>query len=184
MGDVSRTQKAEMMAWQQTVADHGSWLRGLIAARLDPGEPVEDILQETLQSALEGGRPQEALRDVKGWLAGIARNKVRQHIDRNCRERRLQAKAEDFGEGSPQPPLPLPDQFLLDRERLALVARALASLDTETASLLRCKYLRGWSYRRIGDELGLNEAGVTNRLRRARHLLRTRIQDLYDNPEN
>ena len=55
MGEISRSDV--MMAWQQTVVDHGSWLRGLITARLDPGEPVEDILQETLQSAIERGQP-------------------------------------------------------------------------------------------------------------------------------
>ena len=138
MGEFSRTE--EMMAWQQTVADHGSWLRRVIASRLDPGEPVEDILQETLRSAIERGRPQEALRDVKGWLAGIARNKVRQHIDRSCRERRLQLKVENLADSAPAPALPLPDQFLLDRERFTLVKEALASLDSETAALLRCKY--------------------------------------------
>ena len=182
MGDHSRSD--EMMAWQQTVADHGNWLRGLIAARLDPGEPVEDVLQETLHSALQRGRPDEPLRDVKGWLAGIARNKVRQHIDRNCRERRLQQRAEKWGEDASSPAPVLPDRFLIDRERFALVKKALASLDSETAALLRCKYLRGWSYARIGSEMGLNQDAVTNRLRLARRLLRERIHHLSNHPEN
>ena len=181
MGESSRN--GEMMAWQQTVADHGSWLRGHIAARLDPGEPVEDILQDTLQSAIERGRPAEPLRDVKGWLAGIARNKVRQYIDRACRERRLQLRVGELVECASLPALPLPDQFLLDRERLAQVKDALDSLDSETAALLRCKYLQDWSYARIGAEMGLNEDAVTNRLRLARRKLRERIHQFYDQSE-
>lgn len=186
MGESSLSKDDEMMAWQQTVVDHGSWLRGLIAARLDPGEPVDDILQETMQSAIQSGRPGEPVLDVKGWLGGIARNKVRQYIDRTCRERRFFDKVDDLGESARTQavPVPIPDQFLLERERLDLVAKALAALDDETAALLRCKYLQGWSYGRIGKHLGLNADAVTNRLRKARRLLREEINRLYQQPEN
>ena len=162
----------DMMQWQQTVVAHGSWLRAVIAARLDPGEPVDDLLQETLRSAIERGRPDGALRDVKAWLAGIARNKVRQHIDRNCRDRRLRARVAEEPSSSP---LPLPDEFLLHGERVTLVKDALAELGEREATLLRCKYFQGWSYARIGRELHLSEIAVTNGLRRARALLRERI---------
>lgn len=178
MGDFSRP---EMMAWQQTVANHGAWLRGQIAARLDPGEPVDDILQETLESAIAGGKPTEPLRDIRSWLAGIARNKVRQHIDRNCRARRFRGRLEIHQEEVEET---TPDEFLLDRERVDLVRCALATIAPETAALLRSKYFHGWSYARIGQHLGLNENAVTNRLREARRALREALQHHYDTPDS
>ena len=181
MGETSHSDD-EVMAWQQTVANHGSWLRGLIAARLDPGEPVDDILQETMRSAIEGGAPAESLRDVKGWLAGIARNKVRQHIDRNCRDRKFQERVEELGAGTAGRVLPDPGQFLVDRERLALVQQALRMLPEDAAALLRGKYLHGWSYREIGARHGLNEDAVTNRLRHARRQLREALAKLSESP--
>ena len=182
MGETSHSDD-EVMAWQQTVANHGSWLRGLIAARLDPGEPVDDILQETMRSAIESGAPAEPLRDVKGWLAGIARNKVRQHIDRNCRERRFHERAEELGAGAGGGALPDPGQFLLDRERLSLVQEAMRALPDETAALLRAKYLHGWSYREIAARHGLNADAVTNRLRQARRQLRDALARLSESPD-
>lgn len=179
MGDLSRSSRREMMAWQQTVVNHGAWLRGHIAARLDPGEPVDDILQETLESAIAGGAPAEPLRDIRGWLAGIARNKVRQHIDRNCRERRFRGRLEIMQNETREP---APDEFLLDRERVELVRQALSRLPAETAALLRCKYFQGWSYARIGRHLALNENAVTNRLREARQALREALKNHYDTP--
>ena len=63
-------------------------------------------------------------------------------------------------------------------------ARRWASLDGGSAELLRCKYLKGWSYARIGRELGLNQDAVTNRLRAARRALRERIGTHFDKQSN
>ena len=76
--------------------------------------------------------------------------------------------------------MPLPDEFLLDRERLAIVAEAMNALDPNAAELLRCKDVHGWSYHRIGAELGMNQDAVTNGLRRARGELRERIRRRSD----
>jgi len=165
-----------MIAWQQIVTQHGDWLRGIITARLSPGDPIDDILQDTLQSAIERGKPAEELRDVKAWLAGIAKNKIRQHIDTRCRERRLIDKVEH-----PAPAQLSPDQFLLNKERSQLIEDALASLSQDINSLLRYKYLQGWSYAQIGKVMNLNRDAVTNQLRDARRQLRSRINDLYQN---
>jgi RNA polymerase sigma factor (sigma-70 family) len=164
--------------WRAEILGQQDWLRGHIASSLDAGEPVQDVLHQTLEAAITTGRP-ESLQNLQAWLGGIARNKLRQFVERKSRERRL---TERFGnhEAVYRDAEPTPLAVLVHHERHSLTRAALDQLDAEDAALLRRKYLDQWSYQQMADELGWNQATLTNRLHRARRRLRGILQGLRD----
>lgn len=170
-----------MDAWHETVLEHRPWLRGLIAARLDRHEPVDDVLQETIRAAIATGAPDTRnIRDVKGWLGGIARNKVRQFIDRKGRDRRLQGSIEAITHTEAALDSPSPDDLLIRSERITIAALALEQLSSDEANLLRLKYVERWPYTRISSELKMTLHEVANRLRLARRNLRRIVETLSE----
>ena len=163
-------------SWAKTITEHHHWLHRWLVSKASPGDPIEDLVQDTLQVAIAQGQPKEPLNDVKGWLAGIARNKLRQHIDNSTRHRRINqtlSGSETTGAMSPDPLA-----FLLHRERDSLLQSALATLDEETSQLLRAKYLEGASYQDLATRFHWSTDTVTNRLRTARQQLRETLQRL------
>lgn len=163
-------------SWATTITEHHLWLHQWLLGKASPGDPIEDLVQETLQAAIAQGQPNEPLNDVKGWLAGIARNKLRQHIDNSTRHRRINqtlSGSETTGRASLDPLA-----FLLHRERDSLLQSALATLKGEDSQLLRAKYLEGASYRDLASRFDWSIDTVTNRLRAARQQLRETLQHL------
>ncbi len=165
-------------AWQEAVLEQRPWLEGLIGRRVGSREAAPDLVQETLLAALCGGEPEGGVRSLRAWLGGIARNKVRRHFEERQREfrlaERLQARAGE-GAGSLTPE---PLDWVLRSEQIDLAERALAELEPLDARLLECRYYHQWSYAQIASALQLNRDAVTNGLRRAKQLLRARVEEL------
>ena len=125
----SRVTLKTTAAWKQAVLAHCPWLKRFIGSRLNQADCVEDVLQETLQSALTEKQPQK-VENVQAWLTGIARNKVLQYQRKQVKRRSISARLHQESDLA-HPHEATPFDILVHKERNSLVLQALESLDSK-----------------------------------------------------
>ena len=137
---------------------------------------ADDVVQEVFLVVMRDAARYEAGRaSVAAWLCGIARNCVRQRLDR---DRRLASV--DFASDGREPasdaggPMdPLAD--LLRAERIETLRRAVQALPvTYREALVLCD-LQEMSYADAAEALGCPVGTVRSRLHRARSMLAARL---------
>ena len=69
-----------------------------------------------------------------------------------------------------------PLQLLVGSEQQIIVQAALAGMSGEDVEILLLKYVHGWDYSRISQQLGLEGYRVAHRLRRARERLKHQLR--------
>lgn len=129
-------------------------------------EDAEEIAQETFlrlfKHLLEKGRED----NLRGWVFRVSHNLA---VDRHKDRRRFTTKSqEEWGKLSEMlnDCSPNPEEFLMSREKIAGINRAITSLSIRQS---QCVYLRteGLRYREIAEALGITMATVAESLRRA-----------------
>ncbi len=168
--------------WGAALAQHESWLRRVVYARVGDAQDVDDVMQEVAVAALAQRSPLLDATKIAPWLYQLA---VRQSLlfRRKCgRRRRLLERYREAraakGSASDAPPEPL--AWLLHRERAELVQQALGALSARDREILLLKYTQRWSYRDLARHLGVTTSAVESRLHRARCRLRTQLAQLAD----
>jgi len=137
---------------------------------------ADDIVQEVFLVVMrDAGRYETGRGSVTAWLCGIARNCVRQRLDR---DRRLTSTAFDedgiepaSDTGGPWDPL----AGLLKAERIDALRRAVQTLPVAYRETLVLCDLQELSYQDAADALGCPVGTVRSRLHRARELLTARL---------
>jgi len=140
---------------------------------LSNSDSAGDVAQETFLRAWQRVGELKEPSHFATWVCGIARNLA---IDIRRRDKRLRLAG---GTDEHDALSALDDQHSvapLDeidrRERHALVAQALASLDEVTRPAVVLRYYDGLSSKEIGKVLGMSPAAVDMRLSRARQQLK------------
>ena len=137
---------------------------------------AEEVAQETFLAAHQGlGSLRDPAR-LKAWLAGIARN-----LAQNARRRGARGRTEPL-QGAPEPPTadPSPLDELLERERQALVGRALEEIPENYREALVLFYREEQSVARVAESLDLSEDAVKQRLSRGRQMLKAQVSELVE----
>ena len=161
-------------AMAELIHRQGRWVRGVIFAATGRRDEVADVAQHVwMQVWREAPRLEDPAR-WQVWLYRIARNAATDAVRRKGRRRRLLGAWLDRA-GSSQQPDHRPDRQLLADERQQVVLQAVASLPALYREPFVLKHLEDWSYRQIGETLGLPTDTVETRLVRARRLLRQRL---------
>jgi RNA polymerase sigma-70 factor (ECF subfamily) len=139
---------------------------------------ADDLTQRTfLECARVIGRLERSA-SFRSFLFGIARNLLRQHIDRR---RRKPTEAADFDD---VPGRRTRLSSLVARQiEQQIVLRALAELSDDFAEVLQLYYWEGMSAREIGEVVGATATLVSTRLHRARQQLRETADQLAVRPE-
>lgn len=127
---------------------------------------AEDLTQRTFLECAQSIERLERAASFRSFLFGIARNLLRQHIDR----RRNDTEAADF-EDVPGRPTRV-SMLVARRIEQQIVLRALAELPDDFSEVLQLYYWEGFSVREIGDAVGITPSLVSTRLHRAREQLR------------
>lgn len=141
---------------------HGREIQGLAYLILRDRAEAEDVLMDTLVSALEHGA---GLRDpsaLRAWLLRIATNHALSRRRRAARVLHLAVL--------PESPVPAAD----DHDRL-VVREALESLPTRTRAAVVLHYYADLSVADVAAAMGTSENTVKTQLRRALEALRLRI---------
>lgn len=133
---------------------------------------VEDVVQDTFLTALQSLAAWDGRSSLRGWLVGIARNKIRE-----ARRRRAPVPIEDvLAEADADIDAiladvarePLPDHVLERRETSELVGAALSSLPAEYQRALLDKYVEGRSTSDIARATGRSAKAAESLLTRSR----------------
>lgn len=133
---------------------------------------VEDVVQETFLTALQALGSWDGRSPLRGWLVGIAKNKIRE-----ARRKRAPMPLEDaLAESDADIDSiladvarePLPDHVLERRETSELVGAALSSLPADYQRALLDKYVEGRSTAEIARATGRSEKAAESLLTRSR----------------
>jgi RNA polymerase sigma-70 factor, ECF subfamily len=126
---------------------------------------VEDLVSETFLAAIQSIDAYDANRgNVYGWLLGIARNKLHDHLRRTARQgdgAQIETKAVDDAANNPA-------ARLMQTETRKSVTLALDELTDDERLVLEWKHLETLSVREIAERLGRTEKAVEAMLYRAR----------------
>jgi len=138
-------------------------LRRYARALTGRADAADDLVQDTLERALEKWRFWQRERDLRPWLFSIMHNL---HVDARRREARI-----DYRDDDELPPVP---QRAEQDDALELrdLDRALALLPTEQREVLLLVALEELSYAEVARALALPQGTVMSRLSRARSRLR------------
>jgi RNA polymerase sigma-70 factor (ECF subfamily) len=162
-------------------AEHGRWLRTVLAARGIDRLDVDEVMQEVAAGAVRGAEGLENPERVAPWLYRIAVVQALQYRRRLGRRRRLADRYAASGMAPAESVERDPLAWLLVEEQQQLVRRALARLSPQDAEILLLKYTEDWSYRELAGRLGMSTSAVEARLHRARGRLRSALmQDAPD----
>jgi len=131
-------------------------------------DAADDLVQETLQRALEKWRLWQRERDLRPWLFSIMHNL---HVDGRRRDNRIDFCAEDE--------LPVPVQRASQQDALELrdLDRALALLPADQREVLLLVGLEELSYAEVARALKIPQGTVMSRLSRARIRLKAILAD-------
>ena len=126
-------------------------------------DAADDLVQDTLQRALEKWRLWQSERDLRPWLFSIMHNL---HVDLLRREHRIEFRED--GE------LPAAEQRPRQQDNLELrdLERALAQLPAEQREVLLLVALEELSYADVARALKIPQGTVMSRLSRARARLK------------
>jgi RNA polymerase sigma-70 factor (ECF subfamily) len=150
---------------------HADFLRALVRGLVLDQNRVDDVVQETYLRALD--RPPAHARNVRGWLATVARNLAfRLQRDATRRARR----EERAGRPDRQPPA---GDVAARVEIQRRIAEAVDALDEPYRAAIVYRYLDGLAPREIAARLGVPIKTVKTRLHRGLERLRGQLDRRY-----
>ncbi len=161
-----RAAAGDEAAWNAIYADTRERLFALVSYHVGNRDEALDVLQETYVAAVRGIGRYRGEGSLEAWLAGIALRRARDW------KRRLlgRFKQTDTLEGDPVPGQDLPQPDPLAGLRLR---QALARLPERQRSAVLLHEHLGYSFREVGEILGIGEATARVHAFRAREALRT-----------
>jgi RNA polymerase sigma-70 factor (ECF subfamily) len=134
---------------------------------------ADDVTQDVFLIVMhEANRYQRGRSSVTAWLCGIARNCVRQRLERDARLERLT----DEDHGPALRPDPVGD--LARSERIAMLRRAVLALPVRYREVVVMCDLEELTYADAAAALGCAIGTVRSRLHRARAMLAVRLSAL------
>jgi RNA polymerase sigma-70 factor (ECF subfamily) len=140
---------------------------------------AEDVTQDVFLIVMrDAGRYEPGRSTVAAWLCGIARNCVRQRLERDGRWESLDEEA--AGDESQAALLPDTLGELTRSERVAMLRRAVIALPVRYREVVVLCDLEELTYAEAANALGCAIGTVRSRLHRARTMLASRMTALQD----
>lgn len=136
---------------------------------------ADDLTQRTFLACMEGRERFRGEGSFKGYLFGIARYVLLEHLRRNDRGGRLVRFGEEEQDG---PVVTRLSTMVARHQEQQLLLRALVCLPTDMHVALQLYYWEGLPTAAIGEALGVPKSTVTTRLDRARKQLRQQLHTM------
>jgi RNA polymerase sigma-70 factor, ECF subfamily len=145
---------------------------------------AEEIVQDVFMTLMRQPKKYDASRGTIGaFLYGIARNRVRKHLERLPREISLEEKNEDgTGPGIVLQDNATPATWAEKRERVVQIRAAVLELPAEFREAVVLCELEELSYEEAAEMAGCPIGTIRSRLHRGRALLMAKLEMLRDVP--
>ncbi|MEJ2444276.1 MAG: RNA polymerase sigma factor [Exilibacterium sp.] len=157
-----------------------------VSRRVEEEDIVQDILQNTLISALGNMESYRGEASMFTWICQIARNELSVHFRRN-RQQQARSVVADSDEEIRRvletleaPVSDRPDTQSEREEMIRLILLTLDYLPGRYGDILEWKYVKGFSVKHIAEELGQSPEAVQSLLQRARKAFRNTFQNATD----
>jgi len=142
----------------------------------DSASTADDVVQEVFLVVMrDGARYEPGRATVVSWLCGIARNCIRQRLDRDRRLTSVDFANDDREPGSDAGRLMDPLADLLRAERIEMLRRAVRTLPVPYREAVVLCDLQEMPYADAAVALGCPIGTVRSRLHRARAMLAARL---------
>lgn len=181
--DVARVLGGDRNAFEGIVRRHGAAAIRLASQWVGEDE-APDVAQEAFVRAFRYLRAYDPSRPFRPWLLRIVANAARQAAARQARGARGEGLRLDVPEPAagtarrePADPAPGPEAIAEQRETLADLRRALASLPADERAVLLLRYRESLTYGELAETLGWPLSLVRNRLARARRRVALALRD-------
>jgi RNA polymerase sigma factor (sigma-70 family) len=162
-------------AFRQIVERYQTLICSLAYSATGNVSQSEDVAQETFLSAWKDLRLLREPDKLRAWLCGIARNRIRNSLQRDRREPAHNAGPLDEAHDSPAGDA-LPSEQAVTREEEAILWRSLEKIPELYREPLILFYREHQSIESVATELELSEDAVKQRLSRGRKLLQEEVQ--------
>jgi RNA polymerase sigma-70 factor (ECF subfamily) len=182
------TGSAASMDPHQWVDQHGDYLFRYALIRVRNETVAEDLVQETLLSALKSTERHDGKSPERAWLTGILKHKVLDHFRRQNRERpanndeamppELEGRFDDLGHWKREPEMAPADwgeaaPALIERkEFMAALKVCLGKLPPRCANAFVLREMEAEPSERIQELLGISASNFWVLMHRARMQLR------------
>jgi RNA polymerase sigma-70 factor (ECF subfamily) len=153
---------------------HAGWLRRLAGPLLRDADAAEDVVQETLIAAWQ--HPPGADRDVRPWLAEVARNRARDRM----RSERSRAAREEETRSLAEAAAPSAEALIGEREIHRAVAEVVGSLAEPYRETILLRYYEGLTAAAIARRSGVPEGTVRWRVKTGLDEIRRRLDERHE----
>lgn len=174
---VARALAGHAQAQRALVERHRDALYRLARSATGDADEALDIVQDTFLAAFAALHRYDPARPLRAWLAAITLNKARDWARRRKVRRFLRMAVPGDAVGRVRDDAPLPDDIALQRDALAVTARAVAALPANLKDVLLLRTVEGLSQTEAALALGISEKAVETRLYRARAKLGEALRD-------
>lgn len=171
---VQRSLSGDREAFGQIVTRYQSLVCSLAYSATGSLGQSEDLAQETFITAWKHLSKLREQHNLRGWLCGIARNRINNALRREGRELlRVAEPLEAAGESAAQEPLP--PEHAISNEEAAILWRSIERIPAIYREPLVLFYREQQSVETVAAHLELTEEAVRQRLSRGRKLLHEQV---------
>lgn len=164
---VARTLEGEQYAFEQIVDEYERTIFNLVYKMVHNYEDARDITQTVFIKTYENLHSYNPSFKFFSWLYRIAINECLNHNSKQKKMERL--------DWDPPVRAKSPEDQLASSEISAHISKAMMNLNMSYRTVLVLKHFNDFTYREIGEILGISEKTVKSRLFTARQLLKDEL---------
>jgi len=175
---IQRCLTGDQAAWELIVRQYWRKVFNVAYKFVGKHDQAEDLTQEIFLKIFRSLDTFDRRANFQTWLISISRNLCIDHYRSVRKERETIDRDVDANELAPASHDPGPVAALEQRDRVALLRRALAELPETLRTAVLMRDIQELSYQEIADRLGLPEGTVKSRINRGRTELARQIRRL------
>jgi RNA polymerase sigma-70 factor, ECF subfamily len=173
---IQRCLAGDQVAWEQIVRQHWRKVFNIAYKFTGKHDEAEDLTQDVFLKIFKSLDTFDRRANFQTWLVSVSRNLCIDHYRSVRKERETIDRAVDPGELAPVAPTTSPHTALEQRDRVALLRKAMDHLPPTLRSAVLLRDIQELSYQEIADRLSLPEGTVKSRINRGRTELARQIR--------
>jgi RNA polymerase sigma-70 factor, ECF subfamily len=175
---IERCLQGDQAAWDEIVRLHWRKVFNIAYKFVGRHDEAEDLTQDVFLKIFKSLDTFDRRANFQTWLISVSRNLCIDHYRSVRKERETIDRKQDAGEVSARSADPGPIAALEQRDRVAMLRKALSVLPPTLRQAVVMRDLQELSYQEIAHKLKLPEGTVKSRINRGRSELAREIRNL------